>query len=79
MRGNTGHQNSNRVQMKASFKCKVIHEAGRKRSRRIGGKKKKRERGWRKEGGRGGRKELGIIAPIDEVTLGGLQRDCEGE
>lgn len=73
-----GHQNSNRVQLKASFKCKVIHEAGRKRSRRIG-EKKKREGGWRKEGGRGGRGELGIIAPIDEVTLGGLQCDCEGE
>lgn len=73
-----GHQNSNRVQLKASFKCKVIHEAGRKRSRRIG-EKKKREGGRRKDGGRGGRRELGIIAPIDEVTLGGLQRDCEGE
>lgn len=41
--------------------------------------KKRGVAGWRKEGGRGGRRELGIIAPIDEVTLGGLQRDCEGE
>lgn len=31
------------------------------------------------EGGRGGHRELEIIAFIEEVTLGGLQRDCEGE
>lgn len=69
MRGKKGHQTSDWVQRKASFKCKVSYGAGGKRSRRDGNGDGERE------GGRGGHRELEIIASIDEVTLGGFQRD----
>ena len=66
---------SKRVQLEASFKCKVCYGAGGKRSRT--GWKRGRRRGG--EGGRGGHRELEIIASIDEVTLGGFQHDWESE
>ncbi len=69
MRGKKGHQTSDWVQPKASFKCKVSYGAGGKRSRKDGIK----DGEGRVVGG--GHRELEIIASIDEVTLGGFQHD----
>lgn len=70
MRGKKGHETSNWVQRKASFKWKVSHGAG-----------WWSRKGWRKGGWsqQSRHNELEIIASIDKVTLGSFQHDWESE
>lgn len=57
-----------KLQLRASFKYMVSYRTDRKWSRNIGKK-------WRIKGGRSRHRELEISAPIEVVTLGGLQHD----
>lgn len=74
VRGTKGHETSKWVQLKASFKCKVSYGAGWRQSWKDGNGDEER-RVVAAEQTQGAE----IIASIDEVTLGGFQRDWESQ
>lgn len=64
-----GKVGTSKLQLKASFEYIVSYGMDRKWSRKTGKQK------WKIKGGRSRHRELEISAPIEEVTLGGLQHD----